>query len=270
MFTPPPSPLPSSFTSLPISNPPVPSPSPSPPSSPQESLTPGPVLTSHPPKHGARPRRPEMTMTIQDRKRRIAWYTKLMVIIVPLVLVLVAFLKPFTLRPLFVDLLAGPSRGVRILSATGTDGTGHPIRALHRRQNGVSTMPSVIPSSTPSVSGLVFPSIASTPTSTQAPSQTVPTIPSSPPVLPTPFPQSLDTTLGNNFTTLSCETFFINMTQSLPFRQCRPFSFLSQTSSAFLQVSGFNSPLRLFALIRILMRFFNSLSGTVKYHATQH
>ena len=235
MFTPPPSPLPSSLASFPIPNSPVPSPSPSPPSYPQQSLIPGPVPSSHPPKHRARARRLEMSMTIQDRKRRIAWYTRLMVITVPLVLVLVAFLRHFASRPLFLNLLVGPSPGARVFLATGIDGTGHSMRPLHRRQSGVSTMPS----SMSGVSDLVFPTIASTPTptSTQGPSQVVPTIPSSAPDLPTPFPQAFDTTLGSNFTTLACETFFINMTQSLPFRQCRPFSFLSQTSSAFLQVS---------------------------------
>jgi hypothetical protein len=236
MFTPPPSPLPSSLASFPLPNSTVSSPSPSPPSSPQLSLTPGPVTSSH---CGARARRLEMTMTIQDRKRRIAWYTRLMVITVPLVLVLVAFLRHFASRPLFLDLLVGPSPGARVFLATGIDRTGHSIRPLHRRQSGVSTMPLVIPSSMSSVSSLVFPTIASTPTptSSQGPSQVVPTILSSAPDLPTPFPQAYDTTLGSNFTTLTCQMFFTNMTQSLPFRQCRPFSFLSQTSSAFLQVS---------------------------------
>lgn len=182
-------------------------------------------------------------MTVQDRKRRIAWYTGSIVIIVPLVLALVAFSKRFPSRPLFLGLLAGPSPGPPVLLATKTSGTGRPAAALHRRQNGVSTMPSVIPSSTSGPSDLIFPSIASTPTTTQGPSQgpsqtVVPTIPSSPPVLPTPFPQPYDTTLGNNFTTNSCETFFVNMTQSLPFRECRPFSFLSQTSDAFLQAQS--------------------------------
>jgi hypothetical protein len=238
MFTPPPSPLPPPLSSFHISNPPASSSSPSPPSSPQPFLTPRPALSSPPRKHGARRRRPSTSMTEQDRKRRIAWYTVSMVIIVPLVLALFTFSKRFPSRPLFLGLLAGPSPGPPVLLATRT---GHSAAALHRRQNGASTMPSVIPSSSSGAS-LIFPSTASTPTTqgpSQGPSQTaVPTIPSSPPVLPTPFPQPYDTTLGNNFTTNSCETFFVNMTQSLPFRECRPFSFLSQTSDAFLQVSG--------------------------------
>ena len=162
-----------------------------------------------------------------------------MVVIVPLMLVLITFLKRFASHPLFWDLLAGPPPGLRVLLTTRTDEAGYPARALHRRQTGAITMSSAAPSA--SGTGIVFPSVA-TPTSTSVPSQTVPTIPSSPPVLPTPFPQPFDTTLGNNFTTNSCDTFFTNMTQSLPFRQCRPFSFLSQTSSAFLQVRVILTP----------------------------
>src|SRR5712691_12640691 len=162
-----------------------------------------------------------------------------MVIVVPLVLVVITFLKRSASHAFLLDLLAGPSPGPRVL--TRTDEAGRPALALHRRQAGAITMSSS--SAVPSTSGtdIVFPSVT-TPTSTPGPSQTIPTIPSSPPVLPTPFPQAFDTTLGNNFTTNSCQTFFTNMTQAPPFRQCRPFSFLSQTSSAFLQVSGILTP----------------------------
>jgi hypothetical protein len=239
MFTPPPSPLPSSLTSFPFPNPPVPSPLPSPPSSSQHLLTPGPELSSHPPEHDVCGKRLEMSITIQDRKRRVAWYTRLVVIAVPLVLVLAAFFQRFVSRPLFLDLLDEPSPGARAILDSWIGGSGHPTRPLHQRGHDMSTKPLAISLSVSGVSTVVFPSITPTPTTTQAPSQTVPTIPSSPPDLPTPFPQPFDTTLGSNFTTTSCENFFLNMTQSLQFRQCRPFSFLSQTSSAFLQVSGF-------------------------------
>ena len=239
MFTPPPSPLPSTVTSFHVSTPPVQSSSPSPPSTPQQFLIPGPALSLPLPKHNPRRRRLETSTTTRDRKRRIAWCTGLMVILVPLMLVLITFLKRFASHPLFLDLLAGPHPGSRVLLTTKTDGGGHLARARHRRQTGAITMSSAVAST--SGTDIVFPSVAA-PTSTPVPSQTLPTIPSSPPVLPTPFPQPFDTTMGNNFTTNSCDTFFTNMTQSLPFRQCRPFSFLSQTSSAFLQVSGILTP----------------------------
>jgi hypothetical protein len=235
MFTPPPSPSPPSFH---VSSPPVSSSSPSPTSTPQQFLTQGPFLSLPPPKHGHRRRQPETSTTIQDHKSRIAWWTGLMVIILPLILVVITFLKRSASHPFLLDLIAGPSPGPRVLLSTRIDEAGHPVRALHRRQSGAITMSSAAPST--SGTGIVFPSVT-TPTSTPGPSHTIPTIPSSPPVLPTPFPQAFDTTLGNNFTTNSCQTFFTNMTQSPPFRQCRPFSFLSQTSSEFLQVSGISN-----------------------------
>ena len=236
MFTPPPSPHPPSFN---VSTPPVSSSSPSPTSTPQQFLTPGPILSLPPPKHGHHRRQQETSATIQDHKSRIAWWTGLMVIILPLILVVITFLKRSASHPFLLDLLAGPSPGPRVLLSTRTDEAGHPVLALHRRQSGAITMSSAVPST--SGTDIAFPSMT-TPTSTPGPSHTIPTIPSSPPVLPTPFPQAFDTTLGDNFTTNSCQTFFTNMTQSPPFRQCRPFSFLSQTSSAFLQVSGFLTP----------------------------
>ncbi|KAK7453243.1 hypothetical protein VKT23_011919 [Stygiomarasmius scandens] len=77
-------------------------------------------------------------------------------------------------------------------------------------------------------------------TTTTATSQGVPTIPVTPPVLPTPFlqptpfPQPWDESgLGLNFSTQGCLDFFQNMTNTAPFRSCRPFSVLSLWSSSF-------------------------------------
>ncbi|KAH9962965.1 hypothetical protein BC827DRAFT_1196186 [Russula dissimulans] len=116
------------------------------------------------------------------------------------------------------------------------DGTVHPVHVRHRRQTGTTTM-APDPSSSPDASELIFPTMTMTSTTSSSPSQTVPTVPLAP-ALPTPFPQAFDTTLSDNFTTDSCATFFTNMTESLPFRECRAFSFLSQTSSAFLQAQS--------------------------------
>ncbi|KAL5523183.1 hypothetical protein ACEPAF_1450 [Sanghuangporus sanghuang] len=68
--------------------------------------------------------------------------------------------------------------------------------------------------------------------------QTIPPVPdtSNPPALPTPFPQPFDTTgATSNVTTQTCANFFTNMTQTLPFRSCRPFSLLEQFSSEFIE-----------------------------------
>ena len=64
--------------------------------------------------------------------------------------------------------------------------------------------------------------------------QTIPPVPASPPVLPTPFPAPL--TQANDFTTQGCQAFYRNLTQSEPFLACRPFSLLIQFSNTFLNV----------------------------------
>jgi len=93
---------------------------------------------------------------------------------------------------------------------------------------------------------LISPSISSTSsaptsaTSSPAPaaSQVLPTIPSSPPPIPTPFPQAFDGILTQNFSNPSCLNFFTNMTASMDFRECRPFSLLFSTSSAFMNAQN--------------------------------
>ncbi|KAH8996371.1 hypothetical protein EDB92DRAFT_2112667 [Lactarius akahatsu] len=229
MFTPPPSPLPvpleysdDTLVSSPTSH--------------QRSMDPAFKLSSPsaPEKYPARERREHASaLAIQDRKRQTGWRTYIMATTLPLLLVLVTLSTRYFALPLFMDSTAP--------NWTSSD----PVHFLQRRQDGPNPVSAGVPpsNSTPSGSGITFPTfgtvLSSTPpTPTQSPSPGVPTIPASSPVLPTPFPQPFDTTLANNFTTTSCESFFLNMTQSAPFRQCRPFSFLSQTSSAFLQAQS--------------------------------
>jgi hypothetical protein len=100
----------------------------------------------------------------------------------------------------------------------------------------------------PSISStsLISTSTTSSPTSTTASltvsvpaaSQALPTIPSSPPSLPTPYPQAFGETITQNFSSSSCLNFFTNMTVSMDFRKCRPFSFLSSTSSTFINAQS--------------------------------
>jgi hypothetical protein len=72
------------------------------------------------------------------------------------------------------------------------------------------------------------------PSSIPVSQQPLPTVPSSPPALPSPFPQPFDSNIAQNFSSATCQTFFANMTNSSPFRQCRPFSLLLQSSSQFI------------------------------------
>lgn len=243
MFTPPPSPLPAPFKYH--GTPSVSAPLLTPPASHQRSMSPA-FNLSWPPaaKFPTRERR-EHVLAIHDRKRRTGWRIYTIAIMFPLLLVLVTLSSRYFTLSRFVHLVAGIFRESRLsaTSAAGTKSISHSVHPLHRRQSGLSADPSGIPAPTSTVSGILFPSqsMASSsipPTPTQSGNSTVPTIPTSSPVLPTPFPQPFDTTFANNFTTSSCENFFTNMTQSLPFRQCRPFSFLSQTSSVFLQAQS--------------------------------
>jgi hypothetical protein len=93
-----------------------------------------------------------------------------------------------------------------------------------------------VSNSSPSSASAASPA-STTSSSVPVASQALPTIPSSPLSLPTPFPQAFDGIITQNFTTSSCLNFFNNMTTSLNFRSCRPFSFLSSTSSTFISVS---------------------------------
>ncbi|CAA7264366.1 unnamed protein product [Cyclocybe aegerita] len=77
---------------------------------------------------------------------------------------------------------------------------------------------------------------SSTPATSRASAvtQTAPAVPSTSPTLPTPFPQPFDDNLAQNFSSASCASFFANMTTSTPFRSCRPFSLLFQSSNEFI------------------------------------
>ena len=216
MFTPPPSPQPPPLESFHPTDPPILSlsSSPSPPESPQgphQSRHPVLILSQPPLKSDSRRRAAETSMlAIQDRKRQIAWRTGLTVIILPLLLALVTLLLRFSSRPLISDSLAGPSPRTHLNFAIGNIRAGHSPHALHRRQTSTTTMQSDKPSSTSTAAAIDFPSQTSS--SSPPPSGSVPAVPSSPPVLPTPFPQPFETTLSLNFTTNSCTTFFLNMT----------------------------------------------------------
>ena len=112
---------------------------------------------------------------------------------------------------------------------------------LHRRQlKQLFPFPSgpVSPVSPTPSSTTPSPSSAS-PKKTLVSDQLVPTVPNGPPILPTPFPQAFDGGVAQNFSTLSCASFFSNMTSAAPFRTCRPFSLLLGTSAAFINVRSF-------------------------------
>ncbi|KIM24268.1 hypothetical protein M408DRAFT_27237 [Serendipita vermifera MAFF 305830] len=111
------------------------------------------------------------------------------------------------------------------------------IDALRFPLGGIGTPAQESPSSTASTasaqSGLS--SLSATPTTTLP--STAPSVPDSH-VLLTPFVQPFDETLSTDFVSASCQIFFANLTQSLPFRQCRPFSLPLPTSQGFLSAQS--------------------------------
>lgn len=144
--------------------------------------------------------------------RRLRWS----VLVVPFTLILIAATTRFLTHPVAFDLLIPGAENKwdqwteRIFDWTPHSGHSHPPRPH--------------PTS-PSLSRR-----AATPT-------TVPPVPQNP-TLPTPFPQPFDTTLSTNFSTTECYSFFLNMTQTLPFRSCRPFSLLVTHSEAFQEAQN--------------------------------
>lgn len=112
--------------------------------------------------------------------------------------------------------------------ADGAFPIGHP--QMHRRDPSPQQPPA------DSSSSSLSPTSTATKSSTsQVPvsDQIVPTVPDSA-ILPTPFPQAFDSGIVQNFSTSTCASFFANMTSAAPFRTCRPFSLLLESSGAFI------------------------------------
>lgn len=160
-----------------------------------------------------------------DAKRAVSRRTKWAVIIVPLILILITGTTRYLTHPATFDILY-PQSEWDAWSPSLSDWQPH---KRHPEPQAASS------------SGVVFPSSSSSAVAPAAPtplaSQTVPPIPSTSPVLPTPFPQPFDSALQANFTTKGCQNFFLNMTNTPSFRSCRPFSLLVQSSEAFTEVS---------------------------------
>lgn len=74
---------------------------------------------------------------------------------------------------------------------------------------------------------------------TSTPTTSIPPVPASSTsaleILPNPFPQPFDLSLSYNFSSVSCQNFFVNFTQSSDFRRCRPLSFILGYSNQFVE-----------------------------------
>ncbi|GLB42088.1 hypothetical protein LshimejAT787_1101030 [Lyophyllum shimeji] len=165
-----------------------------------------------------------------DEKRRIGRRTRWAVVLVPLVLVLITASTRYLLHPAAFDIFADVpgARSWDKLASQALNWTPHRgHRNLAPRQLLAST------SSAPSA-----PSTSPSPTSTDNFNAPVPTVPSTPPSLPTPFLQPFDANLTQNFSSISCFDFFKNMTNALAFRSCRPMSLLLDSSSEFIDAQS--------------------------------
>jgi hypothetical protein len=200
----------------------------------------------------------------ERRKQMIGKKTRWAVLLVPLVLVFLTVSTRLFTHPVAFDIFSAGqhSRNWRTWTSTASDWRPHkrhpdpqadnPNNSLWATTETLSSSSSSPQGSSPNVpqgsspssptasSGSIAfptgsPSGASGMTTTTSALPSIPTIPSQAPVLPTPFPQPLDTSLQNNFSSASCYSFINNMTNTLPFRSCRPFSLLVQSSSDFLQ-----------------------------------
>ena len=174
----------------------------------------------------------KMLGSVMDDKRRIARRTRWTVLLVPAVLLLVGLSSRHLSR----------NSALSELESFIHDSPLHIYEHdahhfAHKRSPQTATLSN---SATPSESSLVNSQTPSSTTVVPQTSQTIPTVPdsSNPPPLPTPFPQPYDSTgATTNLSTVGCQNFFTNMTQSIEFRQCRPLSLLEQFSSEFIQVS---------------------------------
>lgn len=269
MFTPPPSPdPPRSYRATSSSQPSrsrqwdahlAPSRSPSLSSSSSRSSSPTPTLTSGsatqsltsaPSSPPCRPSLQEQHMLSLTRKRKTARRTRWTILLIPLALVIITLSTRYISHPALFDVLSPEySSGIwhELLDWRPHDDihAPHLRRAPEPAPQGLSAEPtstvisfpgqSTQSGSSTSVSSSASASVSasSTPSTTSA-SSTIPTIPATPPVLPTPFPQPFSSLGSSNFATESCYIFFQNMSDTDPFRTCRPFSLLVQSSADFI------------------------------------
>lgn len=178
--------------------------------------SPGPTAQSTPVSNPTSPSSVDSTLGAKKRTgRQFRW----VVVIVPLILMAITIstrLLSSSLTP-----LSPPSPvSWHGLIADGSNRRSHRRHPLPQQSSSSSSSSSTSTSAPTSSTGIS--------------NQIIPTVPSSPPPLPTPFPQPFDGNLAQNFSSVSCFNFFGNMTNTQPFRACRPFSLLLQSSSSFI------------------------------------
>ncbi|RDX42456.1 hypothetical protein OH76DRAFT_101828 [Lentinus brumalis] len=169
----------------------------------------------------------------QLQKKRVGRRTRWAVVLLPLVLIFIALSTRYLTHPAAFDVLSSRSSSWSSVK----DWTPHKRHAAPESAPATSAGITVDASKPTATDLSLAPSATSAPTQVDSSNTKVPW---SAPVLPTPFPQPFDSTFSTNFSTVGCQDFLTNMTQTAPFRECRPFSLLVGDSNAFITQSQRN------------------------------
>ncbi|KIY53860.1 hypothetical protein FISHEDRAFT_20728, partial [Fistulina hepatica ATCC 64428] len=176
------------------------------------------------------------------QKKHIGRRTRYSVLLVPFVVILITLSSRYVAHPASLHLPAQHWNAQPVWDAHH-----HPM-PIHARAESASTVESsglpvtaselLTATATSAAASATTASTTTTKATTTTTSDTsVPTVPTDP-VLPTPFPQAFDSEYAQNFSSVSCLNFFANMTSTMPFRSCRPFSLLLQTSDVFINAQS--------------------------------
>lgn len=184
----------------------------------------------------------ENTM-LAESKRSTGRRAKWTVLFIPLALVLITASTRYITHPVAFDIFSESlPLDWHTISTKGADWRRHKRHPQDAEQTVVETSiiagstATLVFSSTPAASATSATSASVVATTTiPASQQALPTVPTDPD-LPTPFPQSFDSDVSQNFSSMTCYQFFTNMTNTAAFRSCRPFSVLLQSSSSFIKV----------------------------------
>lgn len=198
----------------------------------------------HPLTETKKPTAIEQHASAEAAKHQTGRRTRWTILLIPLVLVFITASTRYVSHPAVLDMFSADQESADWQSLPSS------LREwrVHKRHASPDPAPQAnqadasesvaLPTSASSQSALSLASSSSPiPTSGAGSNDGIPVIPSSPPILPTPFPQPLDQTFSYNFSTQACMNFFTNMTLSDSFRSCRPFSLLEIESGAFVEVS---------------------------------
>ncbi|RDB29718.1 hypothetical protein Hypma_013965 [Hypsizygus marmoreus] len=186
----------------------------------KRAFSPRPDVAEEPESTIGMPASPSDIVKRQIGRRTTRWA----MLLVPLVVIFITVSTQYLTGPVAFDAFAKPPEPMSWEKLT-MHGHGW---THHKRE----------PAPAPQLASLTSTSTSGAPTPTTTNATPVPTVPSSPPDLPTPFPQPFDADITQNFSSISCFNFFSNMTNTPAFRTCRPLSLLLESSNTFIEAQN--------------------------------